>query len=103
MADVENHAPEPRRESRVARQGPGRALGRIIGAFVQDMMKRFDRKRGILRELANSHQVDHGRGLTGVSWVDHVKVGDVIAFDMVSEEVGDGVLTVDPAPSSLKG
>lgn len=40
----------------------------------------------------NSHHVDHGHWLTGVNWVDHIKVSDVIAFDMVSEEVVDGVL-----------
>ena len=40
----------------------------------------------------NSHHIDHGCGLTGVSWVDHVKVSDVIAFDVVDEEVVDGVL-----------
>ena len=55
-------------------------------------MKRFSQKRGILLELTNGHHVDHGRGLTGVSWVDHVEVGDAIAFDVVGEEVVDGVL-----------
>ena len=55
-------------------------------------MKRFSWERGIIRKLAESHHVDHGRGLTGVSWVDHVEVDDVIAFDVVGEEVVDGVL-----------
>ena len=55
-------------------------------------MKRFGGKRGILRELTNSHHVDHGHGLTEVSWVNHVKVDYVIVFDMVGEEVVDGVL-----------
>ena len=40
----------------------------------------------------NGHHVDHGRGLTGVSWVDHVGVGDAIAFNVVGEEVVDSVL-----------
>ena len=92
MADVENHAFEPRRESRAARQGPGRALERIIEAFIEDVVKRFDRKRGILRVLMNGHHVDHGRGLIRVSWVDHVEVGDAIVFDVVGEEVVDSVL-----------
>ena len=55
-------------------------------------MERFSRKRGIIRELANSHHVDHERGLTGVSQVDHVEVGDMVALDVVDEEVVDGVL-----------
>ena len=40
----------------------------------------------------NGHHVDHGHRLIGVSWVNHVDVGDVIAFDVVGEEVVDGVL-----------
>ena len=56
------------------------------------MVKRFGQKRGILQELTNGHHVDHGRRLTGVGWVDHVEVGDAIVFDMVGEEVVDGVL-----------
>ena len=40
----------------------------------------------------NSHHIDHGCGLTGVSWVDHVEVDDAITFDMVGEEVVDGIL-----------
>ena len=55
-------------------------------------MERLGRKRGIIRELANSHHVDHGRGLTGVSRVDHVEVGGVVTLDVVNEEVVDDVL-----------
>ena len=56
------------------------------------MVKRFGRKRGILRELTNGHHVDHARGLTRVSWVDHIEVDDAIAFNMVDKEVVDGIL-----------
>ena len=55
-------------------------------------MKRFGWKRGILQELTNGHHVDHRHVLKGVSWVDHVEVGDVVVFDVVGEEVVDGVL-----------
>ena len=72
-------------------------------AFVQDMVKRFGRKREILRELMNGHHVDHGCGLTGVSWVDHVEVGDVIALDVVGDEVVDGVLIRRSCTLSPKG
>ena len=40
----------------------------------------------------NNHHADHGRGLTKVSRVDHVEVGDMVALDMVDKEVVDGVL-----------
>ena len=40
----------------------------------------------------NGHHVDHRRRLPEVSWVDYVEVGDVIALDVVGDEVVDGVL-----------
>ena len=55
-------------------------------------MNRFGWERGIIRKLAESHHVDHGRGLARVSRVDHVEVGDVVALDVVDKEVVDGVL-----------
>ena len=55
-------------------------------------MERFGWKRGFIRKLANSHHVDHGRGLAEVSQVDHVEVGDVVVLDVVDEEVVDDVL-----------
>ena len=67
------------------------------------MAERISRKKGILRELMNGHHVDHGRELTRVSWVNHIEVGDVTAFDMVGEEVVDGVLIRRSTPSNQKG
>ena len=40
----------------------------------------------------NGHHVDHGRELTRVGWVDHIEVGDMIAFDVFNEEVVDSIL-----------
>ena len=61
-------------------------------ALIQNVVERFSRKRGIIRELANSHHVDHGCRLTRVSRVNDVKVGDVVALDVVDKEVVDGIL-----------
>jgi hypothetical protein len=55
-------------------------------------VERFGRKRGIIRELVNSHHIDHGHGLTGVSQVDHVEVSGMVMLDVADEEVVDGVL-----------
>ena len=60
--------------------------------LVQNVMKRFGQERGIIQKLADSYHVDHRRGLTEVSWVDHVEVGDVVALDVVDKAVVDGVL-----------
>ena len=47
---------------------------------------------GIVRKLANIHDVDHGCRLIGLSRINHVGVGDVVALNVVSEEVEDGIL-----------
>ena len=47
---------------------------------------------GVIRKLANSHHIDHRRGLIGLSQINQVEVGNAIMLDMVSEEVVDGVL-----------
>ena len=60
--------------------------------LVQNVMERLGRKTRIIRKLANSHHVDHGRRLTGVSWVDHVEIGGVVALNVVDEDLVDGVL-----------
>ena len=64
----------------------------IIEDLIQNIVERFSRKRGIIQELADSHHVDHDRGLTGVSRVDHVEVGNVVTLDVVDKEVVDGIL-----------
>jgi hypothetical protein len=61
-------------------------------ALIQNIVERFGQRRGVIRELANSHHIDHGCMLTRVSQVDHVEVGDVVALDVVDEKVVDGVL-----------
>ena len=55
-------------------------------------MERLSQKIGITRKLTNSHHVDHGRRLTGVSWVNHVEIGGVVALNVVDEDLVDGVL-----------
>ena len=55
-------------------------------------MERFGQKRGIIRELANSHHVDHGRRLTEISWVNHVEISGVAVLNVVDEDLVDGVL-----------
>ena len=51
----------------------------------------------------NGHHADHGRGLTRVNWVDHVEVGDAIAFDVVGEEVVEHVLICRSCTLQLEG
>ena len=75
----------------------------MVRAFIQNVVKRFGRNRGILRELTNGHHIDHGRGLIGFSRINHVEVGGAVALDVVSEEVVDGFWYANPAPSSPKG
>ena len=55
-------------------------------------MERLSLKIGIIRKLANSHLVDHGHRLTGVSWVDHVEIGGMVALNVVDEDLVDDVL-----------
>ena len=55
-------------------------------------MERIADVAGVVRELANSHHVDHGRRLIGLGRINHVEVGDAVALDVVDEKVVDGVL-----------
>ena len=47
---------------------------------------------GVIHKLVNGHHIDHGRGLIGLSRINHVEVSDVVALDMVDKDVVDGAL-----------
>ena len=58
---------------------------------------------GVVWKLVNIHHVDHGRGLIGLSRINHVEVSGAVTLDVVSEEVVDGFWYANPTPSSPKG